>query len=323
MNDHPDFVDDPREQEFANLLTKLMDSTDGASPLDLESTCKDYPEFEEELRELWGTIVFARAAGADQKDDNNDEHLKKKRPESSLTLPYDLGDYVLEEEIGRGGMGVVYRSRRIADNRMVAIKMILAGDFASVAERKRFNAEAEAAAMLDHRNITPIFEIGEHKGMPFYCMKFIEGQTLSQRLAAGPLPTRRAALMLQKICNAIQYAHQQGILHRDIKPSNILIDEDGEPFVVDFGLAKQRSRDANTLTKSGAVLGTPSYMSPEQAAGAKAQVDTATDIYALGAVLYHMVTGRPPLFGRNSCGHCFDGNGTGSYQPTSPQPANS
>lgn len=293
MNE-PNIIDDSRDQEFADLLAKLMDRSREKADLDLETTCKKHPEFAEELRELWGTIVFAQAAGSDRSLSGH-RNTEPHRP--TLELPYNLGNYVLEEEIGRGGMGVVFRATRNSDKHTVAIKMILAGDFASDAELKRFNAEAEAAAMLNHPNIVPIYEIGEHNGTPFYCMKFIEGQTLSQRLTSGPLPTRRAAVMLQKICNAIQYAHQQGILHRDIKPSNILIDEDGEPFVVDFGLAKQQSSKIQTLTKTGAVLGTPSYMSPEQAAGARTQVDFSTDIYALGAVLYHMVTGTPPFLG--------------------------
>lgn len=292
MNE-PNFFDESRDQEFADLLAVLMDRSQDQESLDLEATCKEYPEFAVELRELWGTIVFAQAAGSDHSV--SDQPLVGSRP--TLDLPYDLGDYILEEEIGRGGMGVVFRATRASDQHPVAIKMILSGDFASEAERKRFIAEAEAAALLTHPNIVPIFEMGEHNGMPFYCMKYIEGQTLSQRLAAGPLPTRRAAVMLQKICNAIQYAHQQGVLHRDVKPSNILIDEDGEPFVVDFGLAKRRSSKIQTLTKTGAVLGTPSYMSPEQAAGAREQVDIGSDVYALGAVLYHMVTGTPPFLG--------------------------
>ena len=294
MND-PNIVDDSREQEFADLLAKLMDRSADDTELDLDTTCAQYPEFADELRELWGTIVFAQAAGADRS--NADHQESKGKPKTTLELPYDLGSYVLEEEIGRGGMGVVFRANRIADGRQVAIKMILAGDFASEIEKKRFQAEAEAAAILTHPNIVPIYEIGEHRGMPFYCMKYVEGQTLSQRLSAGPLPTRRASQMLQKICEAIQYAHKQGILHRDIKPSNILIDEDGEPFVVDFGLAKQKSSSIQTLTKSGAVLGTPSYISPEQAAGAKTQIDIGADVYALGAVLYHMITGTPPFLG--------------------------
>jgi serine/threonine-protein kinase len=181
---------------------------------------------------------------------------------------------------------------------LVAIKMILAGNFASQLEKQRFHAEAMAAVQLNHSNIAPIYEMGEYNGMPYYSMKLIEGQTLSQRLLSGPLPTRRAAATLSKVCDAIQYAHNQGVLHRDIKPSNILVDEDGEPFVVDFGLAKRES-DSGEITKSGAVLGTPSYMSPEQAAGARAQVGFASDVYSLGAVLYHMVL--CVSFGINYC----------------------
>lgn len=295
MTDFPEPINDAREQEFANLLTSLMDSMAAGTILNLEETCEANPEFADELRELWGTIVVTNAAGSKSQLGIGDD---SDTPAHTLSLPYDLGDYVLHKEIGRGGMGIVYRASRKSDNRTVAVKMILSGDFASEAERQRFYAEANAAAQLDHPQIATIYEIGQHQGMPFYCMQYIEGQTLSQRLTSGPLPTRRASAMLQKICDAIQYAHQQGVLHRDIKPSNILIDEDGQPFIVDFGLAKQTSSQ-NTLTKSGAILGTPSYMSPEQAAGARSQVDAATDIYALGAMLYHMITGRPPFVGES------------------------
>ena len=295
MTKIPAPIDDRREQEFANLLTRLMDQMASGANLDLEETCLAYPDFEDEIRELWGTIVVTNAAGSQSHADVHDGLQKNVQ---TLSLPYDLGNYMLEEEIGRGGMGIVYRAIRKSDGKVVAVKMILSGDFASEVERQRFYAEAQAAAQLDHPNIAPIYEIGQHQGMPFYCMKYIEGQTLSQRLTAGPLPTRRAAAMMQKVCDAIQYAHKLGVLHRDIKPSNILIDESGDPFIVDFGLAKQKSQQ-DTLTKSGAVLGTPSYMSPEQAAGARNQVDTATDIYALGAVLYHMITGRPPFVGES------------------------
>lgn len=292
MTNIPEPINEAREQEFANLLTQLMDRIAAGETLELEGTCEEHPEFADELRELWGTIIVTNAAGSHSQA--GDATPAKKI--QTLELPYDLGQYMLQEEIGRGGMGIVYRALRKSDKRIVAIKMILAGNFASEAERQRFNAEAQAAAQLDHLNIVPIYEIGQHGGMPFYCMEYVEGQTLSQRLTSGPLPTRRASAMLQKVCDAIQYAHNQGVLHRDIKPSNILIDEDGEPFLVDFGLAKQTSNQ-DSLTKSGAVLGTPSYMSPEQAAGARTQVDASTDIYALGAVLYHMITGRPPFVG--------------------------
>lgn len=293
MSPFPESADSSREQKFANLLTDLTDQMASGVELDLEKTCEQYPEFSEELHDIWGTVVVARAAGTNSTDTEVDEPAQQ-----VLELPFELGNYILREEIGRGGMGIVYRATRRQDGLPVAVKMILSGDFASPAERKRFRAEAEAAAQLDHPSVAPIYEIGEHNGMPFYCMKFIEGQTLSQRLLSGPLPTRRAAVMMKKLSDAIQYAHDQGVLHRDIKPSNILIDEYGEPHLVDFGLAKLRSGES-TLTHSGAVLGTPSYMSPEQAAGARGQIGNATDVYALGAVLYHMATGHPPFLGES------------------------
>lgn len=292
----PESTDEFREQQFADLLSQITDQMANGSDVNLEQACSQNPEFAEELRELWGTIAVTRAAGTNQSTTN--EESKNSDQQLALELPYDLGNYVLQEEIGRGGMGIVYRAKTKADGTLVALKMILSGDFASEADRQRFRAEAEAAAQLDHPNIVPINEIGEHNGMPFYSMKFIEGQTLSDRLTAGPLPYRQASLMMQTISMAIQYAHDQGVLHRDIKPSNILIDEHGNPHLVDFGLAKQRS-GGNTITNTGAVLGTPSYMSPEQAAGARGQICVGTDIYALGAVLYSSITGRPPFMGEN------------------------
>ena len=294
MHDPSETVDLERDQRFANLLTALMDSAGSEQELDLEATCNEHPEFAEELREIWGTVQVTRAAGTLSSAVIDQQNLPARHQQ--LDLPVDIGSYVLEEEIGRGGMGIVYRARRKNDNQAVAVKMILAGNFAAPIERQRFLAEAEASNNLKHPNIAPVMDIGEYNGMPFYSMRLIEGQTLSQRLAAGPLPTRRAAAMMGKVCDAIQYAHEHGVLHRDIKPSNILINEDGEPFVVDFGLAKKQSSKLS-LTNTGAVIGTPSYMSPEQASGARAQVSFNADIYSLGAVLYHMVTGRPPFLG--------------------------
>ena len=296
MNSPKNAIADDQDQELANLLARLLDQCADGQQLDLEATCRQHPEFASELRELWGTLAVTRAAGSRISSTVDVAPQKPGEHAPSLELPFDLGDYQLHEEIGRGGMGIVYRAKRQTDGQVVAIKMILTGNFASQLERQRFHAEAMAAVQLVHPNIAPIYELGEHNGMPFYCMKLIEGQTLSQRLLSGPLPTRRAAATLSKVCDAIQYAHRQGVLHRDIKPSNILVDEDGEPFVVDFGLAKRES-DAGDITKSGAVLGTPSYMSPEQAAGARSQVGFGSDVYSLGAVLYHMVTGRPPFLG--------------------------
>lgn len=286
---------DPREQEFANLLTGLMDRVADGEELDLDQTLAEHPEYADELQDLWGTITVTSVAGSRS---SSAEQSEPDRPAQNLALPYELGSYRLLEEIGRGGMGIVYRAQRKSDGQFVAVKMILAGNFASEGERERFQAEANAAAQLDHPHIAPIYEIGQHCGMPFYCMKLIEGQTLTQRLSPGPMPARQAASVAAKICLAIQYAHGQGVLHRDIKPSNVLIDEDGEPYIVDFGLAKQES-SAGQLTHSGAVLGTPSYMSPEQAAGSGSAtpVSFASDVYSLGAVLYHMITGHPPFLG--------------------------
>jgi serine/threonine-protein kinase len=193
-------------------------------------------------------------------------------------------------------MGIVYRATRISDGKSVAIKMILKGDFASEAERQRFDSEALAAAKLNHPNIIPIYEIGDFLGREFFCMKLIEGESLSERLSRGPMPPHRAAKMMADISHAIDYAHAQGILHRDLKPSNVMLDEQGKAYIADFGLAKE-SNNRVSLTRSGAVLGTPAFMSPEQAAGNRGQVGVTSDVYSLGAILYHMLTGRPPFLG--------------------------
>lgn len=205
-----------------------------------------------------------------------------------------LGDYELLEEIGRGGMGMVYRARQITLRRIVALKMILVGQLASPEEVQRFHTEAQAAANLDHPGIVPIYEVGEQAGRHYFSMGYVAGESLAHRLAAGPLPLRESAELVQKIARAVHFAHERGIIHRDLKPANILLDEAGEPRITDFGLAKRLTEDTG-LTATGQVLGTPSYMSPEQAAGAGAQVGSAADIYGVGAILYALVTGRPPF----------------------------
>jgi len=174
--------------------------------------------------------------------------------------------------------------------------MILKGDFATETDRQRFDSEAYAAAKLDHPNIIPIYEIGEVQGRGFFCMKLIQGQSLGERLARGPMPPQRAAKVMSELSDAMSYAHQKGILHRDLKPSNVMLDDDGKAYLADFGLAKE-SQNRVSLTRSGAILGTPSYMSPEQAAGNRGQVGISSDVYSLGAILYHMLTGRPPFLG--------------------------
>jgi serine/threonine protein kinase len=205
-----------------------------------------------------------------------------------------FGDYELLREIARDGMGVVFQARQLSLNRPVALKMILAGQLASGTEVRRFYTEAEAAANLDHPGIVPIYEVGQHEGQHFFSMGFVDGQSLSQRLANGPLPSRQAAALLRKVAEAIDYAHQRGVIHRDLKPANILLDPNGNPRVTDFGLAKKVQGDSG-LTGSGQIMGTPSYMPPEQAGGRRGEVGTAADVYVLGATLYCTVTGRPPF----------------------------
>ena len=204
-----------------------------------------------------------------------------------------FGDYELLEEIARGGMGVVYKARQTRLNRLVALKMILAGQLASPDDVKRFYTEAEAAANLDHPGIVPIFEVREQDGQHYFSMGYVEGQSLATRVAAGPLPPREAATLAREVAQSIQYAHDHGVIHRDLKPANILLDAKGRSKVTDFGLAKKLEGDSG-LTASGQIMGTPSYMPPEQASG-RLDVGPLADLYSLGAVLYHMLTGRPPF----------------------------
>lgn len=218
-----------------------------------------------------------------------------------------IGDYELIEEIARGGMGVVYRAQQISLGRTVALKMILAGHFATPELVARFQLEARAAAALDHPHIVPVYEVGEHETQHYFVMKLVEGGSLAARVAdfrlamtdsraEGRERARRVAMLLAKLADALAHAHAHGVLHRDVKPTNILLDGQDEPMLTDFGLAKL-SDAASDLTLSHAVLGTPSYMSPEQAAGRTKSITTAADVYGLGAVLYELLTGRPPFLG--------------------------
>ena len=206
----------------------------------------------------------------------------------------EFGDYVLLEEIARGGMGVVYKARQRKLNRIVALKMILSGQFAHESEVERFYIEAEAAANLSHDNIVTIYEVGEQDGQHFFSMDYIEGTSLGDAVTDGPLMPEEAAGLMVSISDAIQFAHEQGILHRDLKPSNVLLDTHNKPLLTDFGLAKQVGEGLD-LTMSGAVVGTPSYMPPEQAAAKAEEVGVCSDVYSLGAILYELITGQPPF----------------------------
>jgi serine/threonine protein kinase/tetratricopeptide (TPR) repeat protein len=208
----------------------------------------------------------------------------------------DFGDYELLEEIGRGGQGVVYRAHQKSLNRTVAVKVIGLGYWATEAHLKRFRREAEAAASLEHPCIVPIYEVGEREGSCYFSMKFVEGGQLDEVMKREPMSIRQASELIAKVARTVHYAHEHGILHRDIKPGNVLLDANGEPLLTDFGLARLVETES-TVTRTMDVLGTPSYMAPEQAVGNNAAVSSATDVYGLGAVLYQLLTGHAPFAG--------------------------
>jgi tRNA A-37 threonylcarbamoyl transferase component Bud32 len=206
-----------------------------------------------------------------------------------------FGDYELLEEVARGGMGVVYKARQTSLNRVVALKMILAGRLADEEEVRRFRREAEAAAGLEHPGIVAVHEVGQHQGQHFFSMALVDGESLAHRLLSGPLPPREGADLVAQLADAIAYAHSRGVVHRDLKPANVLLGQDGRPRVTDFGIAKQLGGDGG-LTATGQLVGTPGFMAPEQARGDKG-VGPAADVYGLGAVLYALLVGRAPFQG--------------------------
>jgi serine/threonine-protein kinase len=314
-----------RDERLARLLDELTQQARAGRPPDLDVVARQHPDLADELRELWPAVQIADELAGPALD----SRATLAPPSAPASPPRTLGDYEIVEEIGRGGMGVVYKARQKSLDRLVALKMVLRADLASGVDLARFRAEAESAARLDHAHIVSVYEVGEHDGQVFFSMKYVEGTTLAKLLAAGPLSSREAASLLLPICQAVHHAHQQGILHRDLKPSNILLQEETTkhtkhtkedqstqeedeaadsssfrvfrvfrgsliPYVTDFGLAK-RIEGGLSLTGTGAIVGTPSYMAPEQAAGSRGKVEVASDVYSLGAILYEMLTGRPPF----------------------------
>jgi predicted Ser/Thr protein kinase len=212
---------------------------------------------------------------------------------TASAAPVNIPGYEVLGELGRGGMGVVYKARQIGLNRLVALKMILAGEHAGPQEKARFRLEAEAVARLQHPGIVQIYDIGEQEGRPYFSLEFVDGGSLAQQLDGTPLPVWEAARLTKALARAVHHAHQRGIVHRDLKPANVLLTAEGTPKITDFGLAKLLGTEGQT--QSGAVVGTPSYMAPEQAGGKKKLIGPATDVYALGAILYELLTGRPPF----------------------------
>jgi serine/threonine protein kinase/tetratricopeptide (TPR) repeat protein len=248
-----------------------------------------------------GLGLFADASVAPQKRDDPGREdgvvaPDRKRSARRAKIFADFGDYELLEVIGRGGQGVVYRARQKSLNRTVALKVIGLGHWATEAHLKRFRREAEAAARLDHPCIVPIHEVGEHEGSCYFSMNLVEGSQLDDVAKREPMPLRRAVELIGKLARAVHYAHEHGILHRDIKPGNVLLDRNGEPHLTDFGLARLVETES-TVTRTLEVLGTPSYMAPEQAVGNNDAISNATDVYGLGAVLYQLLTGHPPFAG--------------------------
>ncbi len=299
---------DAASARIAEIVDQLLAELRAGSPVDIERVTADYPDLADELRELWPIAALAEEFGSRaviaEQNGGRSESPRRARGYSATSPGEHFGDYELFEELGRGGMGVVYRARQKSLDRVVALKLVLAGAAASRADLARFRGEAETAAQLNHPHIVPIYEVNEQNGVPFFAMRYIEGTTLAKRLAEGPLPGREAARLLAPVSQAIAKAHESGVLHRDLKPSNILIDLAGRPYVSDFGLAKRLlpegyeddcTRSFGAVTQTGAILGTPGYMSPEQAAGSRGTIGASTDIYSLGAILYAMLTGRPPF----------------------------
>ncbi len=283
------------ETRLAELLGRLMDDIARGEQVDFNATCAAYPDLAEELRELWGTVLVTDVAGA--WGNITKDGLAQPALVQESELPRMWGDYELLEELGRGGMGVVYRARQISLNREVALKKLARGQWASDEELQRFRAETSAAARLEHPRIVKVYEVGEVDGQAYFAMQLIRGETLGARLKRGPMSGREAARVLREVAQAIDYAHRCGVLHRDLKPSNILLDESRQPHISDFGLAKLvTANDDPSLTRSGAMVGTPMYMSPEQATTRRGKkLGPASDVYSLGAMLYHMLVGAPPF----------------------------
>src|SRR6476620_652544 len=256
--------------QLVALVDQLLAQTRAGSPVDIERVAADHPGLAVELRELWGVAALAEEFGSLPSPSETGQQAVQENSSpqagrlSQLSSGFD--DYELFEELGRGGMGVVYRARQKSLDRVVALKIVLAGSAATRADLARFRGEAETAAQLNHPHIVPIYEVGQHNELPYFTMRYVRGTTLAERLAEGPMPGREAATLLAPVVRAIAKAHQKGVLHRDLKPSNSLIDTEGRPYVSDFGLAKrlvpdstddERTRPFGPLTQTGAILGTP------------------------------------------------------------------
>ena len=297
-------ANDNHEQRLQQVLAAFYEaSEDGGAP-DRQVLFDRHPELAAELAEFFAVqdqVHDLAAPFLELESTPVEAHREISSPNGEMPpgSPLDgdriVGDYELLGEIARGGMGIVYRARQRSLNRLVALKVIRDGARATRDDVQRFRNEAEAVANLEHPNIVPIYEVGDHRGSSFFSMKLVERGSLADRLHEYGADPRAAARLVAAVARAVHHAHERGVLHRDLKPSNILIDDRGEPLVADFGLARRVEGDSE-LTQTGAILGTPAYMAPEQATG-KSAVTIATDVHGLGAILYALLTGRPPFRG--------------------------
>ncbi|OHB82309.1 MAG: hypothetical protein A2V98_10270 [Planctomycetes bacterium RBG_16_64_12] len=291
--------DRPEDQQEFRLLDDYLQGLQAGRPPDRDKMLARDPKLAPaldclDLLEGIASDVLEGVAQPPQVDTSELEETITLSP-SAIQMPSDFGSYELLEEIGRGGMGVVYKARQKGLDRTVAIKMILAGHLASAEHVRRFQAEAKAAAGLRHQHIVDIHEVGQLHGRHYFVMEYIEGMSLAERIASAPVGVETAVRLMGQVARAVGVLHRQGIVHRDLKPSNILLDCREEPHVTDFGLAKVFAAAGAEMTSTGAILGTVGYMAPEQASGHSAEAAPASDVYSLGAILYELLTGRPPF----------------------------
>jgi len=276
----------PDESQLAELLDEYLSQLQAGKRPDRAALLQKHPELASSLKCLEALDGLVPEGTVDSDPDTliyEDQNL-----------PRAFGPYELLEEVGRGGMGVVYKARQKALNRFVAVKMILATHLASPEHIRRFQVEAAAAARLRHSNITQIYDVGQCHGQHYFAMEYVDGESLARRIARQRLSPDEIARMMITVARAVDHLHAQGVVHRDLKPSNILVDREDQPYVTDFGLAKVFVPGSEATT-TGVIAGTPSYMAPEQASGRSSEVGPATDVYSLGAILYELLTGEPPF----------------------------
>lgn len=309
MND----PDASRDDRFDEVVAEFLEAVEAGESPDQREFAARHPEFERSLLEFFDDYQRMGGLLAPEHPDNEPmdpceapthvgkDHVASTAPHSKRATsasPATLGDFELLEKIAEGGMGVVYKAKQKGLNRVVALKMIRSGQLADDEEVQRFHREAAAAGKLDHPGIVPIYQVGEDEGQHFFAMAYVRGQSLAEIIREQRLAPRRAAEYVRKVALAVQFAHRHGIIHRDIKPGNVLVDEHDEPKVTDFGLAKEVDSE-HSLTTSGQIVGTISYMPPEQASGTLSRVSTWSDVYSLGALLYALLTQQPPFQAAN------------------------